>query len=139
MSPEWETDSRNYYSRTNYLCHASGARGREQCDDDLRRLGNDPIVQLGNSLWKGCHHHPSPPTSPRHHQFDPYPDLESPSTQVYPLESGLMAEGGRMLHFARGRGECGIIITQVDTVAIKIFKPEHIMEIDDDNERSNSG
>ena len=50
-----------------------------------------------------------------------------------------MAEGGRMLHFARGRGECGITITQVDTVAIKIFKLEHIMEIDDDNQRSNSG
>jgi len=38
----------------------------------------------------------------------------TPYGKVYPLESGLMAEGGRMLHFARGRGQCGITITQVE-------------------------
>ena len=41
-----------------------------------------------------------------------------------------MAEGGRMLHFARGRGQCGITITQVRanlTMKIPILK--HIVNI----------
>ena len=36
-----------------------------------------------------------------------------------------MAEGGRMLHFARGRGQCGITITQVNRIHIL----KHIVNI----------
>ena len=56
-----------------------------------------------------------------------------------------MAEGGRMLHFARGRGQCGITITQVATIIIiiiiiiRIIILKHIVKITSDNQRCNSG
>ena len=32
----------------------TGSRGRDQRDDAVRRLRDDPLLQLGNSIWKGC-------------------------------------------------------------------------------------
>jgi len=34
--------------------------------------------------------------------------------QVYPLESGLMAEAGRLAHAATGRGECGVTLAVIE-------------------------
>ena len=30
-----------------------GSRGRDQRDDAVRRLRDDPLLQLGDSIWKG--------------------------------------------------------------------------------------
>jgi len=38
----------------------------------------------------------------------------TPYGKVYPLESGLMAEAGRLAHAATGRGECGVTLAVIE-------------------------